>query len=93
MGYAVAAEPSDLNLEVFVRKNRERNLAGQMAVMYWFGWNFGAGDACVEADAKLVEASSGDVLLEFNAKRTALTNYDATRSWVNALTAIWRKHM
>ncbi len=92
MGYAVTSSP-DLIVRVFVRKNEKEQDGSQILMLWLVGWNFGAGDGCIEADAKLVEVSSGDILLEFSAKRTGLTNYSATRSWVNSLASTWCRYI
>jgi len=91
LGYALVSEGGELNLRVFVSKSTDESVAGQVLMIFLVVWNFGVGDAVFRADAKLVEASSGDVLLEFSAKRTGLTNYSATRAWVDAFASTWRK--
>jgi hypothetical protein len=93
LGYTVVSESKDLQLNVFVRDSKERNLVGQMAMMYWFCWNFCVGDAYICAEAKLLEVSSGDTLLQFGAKRTGMTNYDATSSWADALKSVWQRYI
>ncbi len=93
MGYAVTSESPDLILRVFVRKNEKEQDGSQILMLWLVGWNFGAGDGCIEADAKLMEVSSGDILLEYSAKRTGLTNYSATRSWVNSFASTWRRYI
>ena len=93
MGYAVTSESPDLILRVVVRKNKKEQDGSQILMLLLVGWNFGAGDGRIEADAKLVEALSGDILLEFSAKRTGLTNYSATRNWVNSLASTWCRYI
>lgn len=93
IGYAVTSESPDLILRVFVRKNEKEQDGSQILMVWLVGWNFGAGDGCIEADAKLVEVSSGDILLEFSARRTGLTNYSATRKWVKSFALTCRKYM
>ena len=93
LGYAVVAESGDLELNVFVRDSRERNLAAQAIMVYEIGWNFGVGDACFCAEAKLEETLSGETLLQFQARRAGLTNYSATASWTRALKTTWQRYV
>jgi len=93
MGYTVTPTAGELNLRVLVRQNKGERY-GFEALMIWLVlWNFGVGDALIDAKAQLVEVSTGDTLLEFSAKRTGLTNYSATRFWVEALASTWRGYM
>ena len=93
LGYAVTSESPDLLLRIFIRKNEKEQDGSQILMVWLVGWNFGAGDGCIEADAKLVEVSSGDILLEFSARRTGLTNYSATRKWARSFASTCRKYM
>lgn len=93
LGYAVTSESPDLTLQVVVRKDDKEQDGSQMLMLWMVGWNFGAGDGCIEADAKLVDVSSGEVLLEFSARRTGLTNYSATRKWVRSFASTCRKYI